>query len=80
MTQGCGGPLGLGKFPVHLLLNSSGGPLTSSFLFIFENVKGLLMINDGHAWDVIKEEFHDLGYKTLVMGSFPCSGELYGAP
>ena len=32
-------------------------------IFIFENVKGLLMINDGHAWDVIKEEFHDLDYK-----------------
>ena len=32
-------------------------------IFIFENVKGLLMINDGHAWDVIREAFQDLGYK-----------------
>jgi DNA (cytosine-5)-methyltransferase 1 len=58
----------------HGGLNDDRGNLVFEFIevirktrpriFIFENVKGLLMINDGHAWDVIKEEFHNLGYKV----------------
>ena len=35
---------------------------TKPRVFIFENVKGLLMINDGHAWDTIKDEFQKLDY------------------
>jgi DNA (cytosine-5)-methyltransferase 1 len=58
----------------HGGLNDDRGNLVFEFIevirktrpriFIFENVKGLLMINDGHAWNVIKEEFHNLGYKV----------------
>lgn len=34
-------------------------------IFIFENVKGLLMIQDGHIWSTIKKEFEKLGYKLF---------------
>ena len=57
----------------HGGLNDDRGNLVFDFIevirksrpriFIFENVKGLLMINDGHAWDIIKKEFQKLGYK-----------------
>ena len=58
----------------HGGLNDDRGNLVFEFIevirktrpriFIFENVRGLLMINDGHAWDVIKDEFQNLGYKV----------------
>jgi len=57
----------------HGGLNDDRGNLVFEFIkvikklrpriFIFENVKGLLMINNGDAWDSIKEEFKKLGYK-----------------
>ena len=34
-------------------------------IFIFENVKGLLMIQDGHIWSTVKKEFEKLGYKLF---------------
>ena len=32
-------------------------------IFVFENVRGLLMIQDGHPWHELLSEFENLGYK-----------------
>lgn len=36
--------------------------------FIFENVKGLLVHNQGHTWDTIKRVFRELNYRIYIHG------------
>lgn len=39
---------------------------TAPKVFIFENVKGLVNHDGGRTWQVVKDVFHDLGYKIFA--------------
>jgi DNA (cytosine-5)-methyltransferase 1 len=40
---------------------------TEPNVFIFENVKGLVNHDGGRTWQVVRQVFHDLGYKIFPM-------------